>query len=202
MLRDLDNAETDARARSNAAQIRAAVAESHAALLRTLTVLVAKSDRRVRWAEAMDIACEVLHEAVQEALKHAASFDPTRSAAAWIRGIAVKLLLARRRSEGRGRRCVSAAVLGAEAWTAALEQLHINSDDTVVADRLDLERALSRISSGERQVLELRYYQGLDGEQLAGALGGLTPGAARVRVCRALQALRTVFLSTREVGLT
>ena len=93
-------------------------------------------------------------------------------------------------------------MLGAEAWTAALEQMSVGSDDTVVAGRLDLEQALSRIGPGERHVLELRYYQGLDGEQLAGALGGLTPGAARVRVCRALQALRTQFLGTREVGLT
>ena len=93
MLGNLGNAETDAMAQANAAQIRAAVAESHGPLLRTIAVLVAKSDRRVRWAQAMDIACEVLHEAVQEALKHAESFDPSRSASAWIRGIAAKLLL-------------------------------------------------------------------------------------------------------------
>jgi RNA polymerase sigma factor (sigma-70 family) len=201
MLSNLGNAEADSRAQANAAHIRAAVAENHGPLLRTIAVLVAKSDRRLRWPAALDVAAEVLHEAVQEALKHAFAFDPSRSASAWIRGIAAKLLSARRRAESRDRRCVPAAVLGGDAWAAALDQLHTESDDGVVAGRLDLEQALGRLAPDARRVLELRYYQGLDGDELAGALGGLTPGAARVRLCRALQALRTVFLSTHQVSL-
>jgi RNA polymerase sigma-70 factor, ECF subfamily len=201
MLGNLSKAEADARALANAAHIRAAVAENHGPLLRTIAVLVARSDRRLRWSAAMDVAAEVLHEAVREGLKHAATFDASRSAPAWIRGIAAKLLSARRRAEARDRRCVPAAVLGGDAWAAALDQLRTESDDRVVARRLDLEQALDRIEPDERHVLELRYYQGLDGEQLAGALGGVSPGAARVRLCRALQALRSVFHSTHEVGL-
>jgi DNA-directed RNA polymerase specialized sigma24 family protein len=45
-----------------------------------------------------------------------------------------------------------------------------------------------------RQALELRYFQGLDRDELAQALGVPTAGAARVRVCRALQALRAQYL--------
>ena len=68
----------------------------------------------------MEKASEILHEAVQVSLQHALfAFDPSRSATAWVRGIAARLLLNRRRAEARGRRCVSATVLGEATWVAA-----------------------------------------------------------------------------------
>ncbi len=167
-------------------------------MLRSIAVLVAKSGRSRHWPEVMEIASETLHEAVQEALKHGERFDPTRSAAAWVRGIAAKLLLNRQRAEGRVRRLVPVAVLGDEAWAAALGQHCTGPTDEAVAGRLDLEQALARISTEERRAIEFRYYKGLDGEELARALGVSTPGAARVRVCRALQALRTHFAPAEE----
>ena len=89
-------------------------------------------------------------------------------------------------------------MLGEQAWAAALGQLRTEPADAAVAGRLDLEQALARISPDERRAIEFRYYQGLDGEELAAALGASTPGAARVRVCRALQALRTHFSPAAE----
>jgi RNA polymerase sigma factor (sigma-70 family) len=192
------DSETVSEALACAARIRAVVEKEHEALLRTVAVLVARSDRRLRWPDVREMASEVLHEAVQEALKHALRFDPTRSVTAWVRGIAAKLLLSRRRVEARARRCVPAAVLGRQAWAAALGQLCTGPAEAVVARRLDLEEALGRLSPDERRAIECRYYQGLDGEALANALGVSTPGAARVRVCRALQALRTHFLPAGE----
>ena len=185
-----------------AARVRAAVEEGHEALLRSVAVLVAKTEQRLRWPEVMERASEVLHEAVREALKHASGFDPTRSATAWVRGIAARLLLSRRRAEARGRRCVPAAVLGEEAWEAALGQLRTGPADAAVAGRIDLEQALARLAPQERRALECRYYQGLDGAALAHALGVATVGAARVRVCRALQALRAHFPLAEEERLS
>ncbi len=179
-------------------RIRAAIEQEHEPLLRSVAVLVAKTERGLRWPEVMDIASEVLHEAVQEALKHAGRFDPTRSATAWVRGIAARLLLNRRRAEARVWRCIPATVLGEENWAAALEQLCTKPADTAAAGRLDLEQALARITPNERRAIEFRYYQGLDGAELAAALGVSTSGAARVRVCRALQALRTHFSPAEE----
>ena len=75
---------------------------------------------------------------------------------------------------------------------------HFVLTDAAVAGRLDLEQALAQISAEERRAIECRYYQGLDGTELAAALGVSTPGAARVRVCRALQALRTHFTPAEE----
>jgi RNA polymerase sigma factor (sigma-70 family) len=198
MPRNSSNAELESEELECTVRIRAAIEEEHEPLLRSIAVLVAKSGRDLRWPEVMEIASEVFHEAVQVALKHAERFDPTRSAAAWVRGIAARLLLTRRRTEARVRRCIPAAVLGEEAWAAALGRHCTGPTDSAVAGRLDLEQALARISADERRAIEFRYYEGLDGEELAAALQVFTPGAARTRVCRALQALRTHFAPAEE----
>jgi RNA polymerase sigma factor (sigma-70 family) len=200
MPRNSSTSQPESGALECAARVRAAIEEAHEPLLRSVAVLVARTEKRLRWPEVMELASEILHEAVREALKHASGFDPTRSAAAWVRGIAARLLLSRRRVQARGRRCVPATVLGEEAWAAVLGQLCTGPADAAIAGRLDLEQALSRIAPEERRALECRYYQGLDGEALASALGVATAGAARVRVCRALQALRAHFpLAEEEV---
>jgi RNA polymerase sigma factor (sigma-70 family) len=193
MSRNAANSALESEAQACAARLRAAIEKEHEPLLRSVALLVAKTDKRLRWPEVMDLAAEVLHEAVREALRHAADFDASRSATAWVRGIAARLLLSRRRTEARGRRCVSATVLGEQAWTAVLGQLCTAPADALVAGRLDLEQALDRLAPAERRAIECRYYQGLDGQALASALGVATAGAARVRVCRALQALRALF---------
>jgi len=198
MPRNSSYAEPESEALECAARIRAAIEDEHDTLLRSVALLVAKTERSLRWFEVMEIASEILHEAVQQALEHAHRFDPTRSATAWVHGIAARLLLSRRRAEARARRCVPATVLGAEAWAAALGQLCTAPADAAAAGRLDVEQALGRISPDERRTIEFRYYQRLDGEDLASALGVSTQGAARVRVCRALQALRAQFPAAEE----
>jgi RNA polymerase sigma factor (sigma-70 family) len=181
-----------------AAELRAAIDADHEALLKSVAVLVSRSGLRRRWPEVLDLAAEVLHEAVREALAQASRFDASRSATAWVRGIAARLLLNRRRADARARRCVTTTALGEEAWESALQGLCIGPGDPAVAGRLDLEQALARISADERQAVEARYYQGLSGNDLARALGVATVGAARVRVCRALQALRAHLLPAEE----
>ena len=201
MLTNSLNADQESVTLDRATRIRAVIAEEHEALLRSVAVLIAKTEPRLRWPEVMDKASEILHEAVQESLQHAFAFDPSRSATAWVRGIAARLLLTRRRAEARGRRCVSATVLGEATWVAALGQLCTGSTEGSVAGRLDLEAAIRRICPAERHAIECRYYRGLDGNNLASALGVATVGAARVRVCRALQALRAQFPLGEEEAL-
>jgi RNA polymerase sigma factor (sigma-70 family) len=198
MPRKSSNVEPGSEAHRRAERIRAAVEGEHERLLRSVAVLVAKAGPSLRWPEVMELAVDLLDEAVKEALRHAARFDPARSATAWVRGIAARLLSSRRRDEARARRCVPATVLGEEGWAAALAQLQTGPADEAVARRLDLEQALARLSPEEGRAIDLRYYQGLDGEELASALGAPSTGAARVRVCRALQALKAQF--TRSEG--
>ena len=180
-------------------RIRAAIKEEHEPLLRSIAVLVAKTGRGLRWPEVMEIASEILHEAVQEALKHADRFDPTRSATAWVRGIAAKLLLSRRRAEarltaigsrGRPRR----GGLGRRA-RAALHRIHRRGGrrDGSIWSRHSL--ASPPKSGGPSNSATTRVWTE---KSWQAALGVSTPGAARVRVCRALQALRTHFAPAEE----
>src|SRR4051812_6508563 len=78
-------------------RIRAAIDKEHESLLRSIALLVAQTGRDLRSSEVTETASELLQEAVQEALRHEERFDSTRSAAAWVRGIAAKLLLNRKR---------------------------------------------------------------------------------------------------------
>jgi RNA polymerase sigma factor (sigma-70 family) len=192
------NGEPKLEAVERAAWLRAVVETNHGPLIRMVAVLVAKSYPGLPWPEVMDRASETLNEAVHEALRHAGGFDPSRSATAWIRGIAANVLATRRRVEFRAARSVSATVLGDDAWAAALGQRCAEPVDEEIAGRLDLEQALGRLSPEDRRTIELRYYRGLDGSELARALGVPTQGAARVRVCRALQALRSRFSPAGE----
>jgi RNA polymerase sigma-70 factor (ECF subfamily) len=59
-------------------------------------------------------------------------------------------------------------------------------------DRDELRRALSRLPSSHRRAIVLRYLDGLEGEELAGALG-CSRGTAAVRVHRAVRALRAAL---------
>ena len=198
---DPSNAAPKHNSQSCAALLRAGITAEHDSLLRSIALFISKTERRLHWNEALEMAAEILHEAAQEALRNASRFDPTRSAAAWVRGIAARLLLARRRADALGKRCLPAAVLGEEAWVAAIGQLSIGSADASIALRLDLEQAMALLTPAEQRAIQFRYYQGLDGEDLAIALGVPTLGAARVRVCRALQALRHHFALHEQQAL-
>ena len=60
---------------------------------------------------------------------------------------------------------------------------------TAALDRDALARAITGLTAGHRRVVVLRYVDGLEGDELAGALGCSRPTAA-VRLHRALRALR------------
>lgn len=172
------------------------IARDHSLLLRRIAVLVYRICGRLRREEIEDRAGEVLSEAVKRALQRAASFDPARSATAWLMGIALHVLQEQRKP----RRAVVQSDLGDEAWRCALENLCAADDAEAATIRLDVRQALARLDEKQRRVLERRYFEELDGEELAQALDAPTSGAARVRVARALQALRAVFRCNRGGG--
>jgi RNA polymerase sigma factor (sigma-70 family) len=175
------------------ARIRSAVERDRDQILRGIVVLVARSSRHLRWDEVHEQAGDVLGEAVERALANAEKFDLSRSVGPWVCGIAARVLLGRRRDRARDQRTVAETALGPEAWQAALDRLCTASGERTQSDRLDLEQLLGRLAAADRQALACRYYEGLDGEELARALGAPSAGAARVRLCRALQALRAEF---------
>jgi hypothetical protein len=71
MPRNSSNARPESEELESSMRIRAAIEEGHEPLLRSIAVLVAKGGRELRWAEVLEIASEILHESVQEALRHA-----------------------------------------------------------------------------------------------------------------------------------
>ncbi|HZV07303.1 MAG TPA: sigma-70 family RNA polymerase sigma factor [Gemmataceae bacterium] len=170
--------------------LRQAIERNWDVLVRRLTVLVYRVCGRLRREEVQDRVVEVLNEAVRRALQNAAAFDPARSATAWIMGIALRVLQEQRRT---GRRTVVQSDLGDAVWRGALEELCSADDSQTATIRLDIRQALARLDESQRRIIQLRYTDGLDGEELARELNAPTAGAARVRLARALQALRAAF---------
>ena len=186
------NSECETAGDDPADHLRQAIEREYVVLFRRVAVLVYRVCGRLRREEVADRVKEVINEAVKRALQAASSFDPQRSATAWLMGFALHILQEQRRP----RRAVVQSDLGAEAWRAALADLCSADDADAATIRLDIRQALGRLEERQRRALELRYFEGLDGEELAKALNAPTSGAARVRVARALQALRAAFGAT------
>jgi len=172
----------------DAQRLRAAIERDH----RRLCAYVATLVRRFEGPMRHDLVCErvdeVVAEAVGRALERAEAFDPRRSAFHWVTGIAINVIREARRRAGRPTQ-VKQTDLGEAAWRRVLESLidPATDQDGTRAERL--QQAMSRLHQSDRRLLELGYVQGLDGAALAREVGAPSPGAARVRLCRAVKAL-------------
>jgi RNA polymerase sigma factor (sigma-70 family) len=186
----VSNEEPDNTADERADYLRKVLREEYATLSRRIGALVYRLCGRLRREEVRDRVNEILNETAKRALEAAERFEMGRSALAWLMGIALRVLQEQRR--GWKGRLVVESDLGEEAWQGALAQLCV-ADTDAAAIGLDIRRALERLDEPKRKVLEKRYFAGLDGEELARAVGAPTPGAARVRLARALQSLRAQF---------
>jgi RNA polymerase sigma factor (sigma-70 family) len=173
-----------------AAYLREVIQREHPTLLRRIGALVYKLCGPLRREEVADRVNEILGETVKRALQAADRFDPQRSAVAWMIGIALHILQEQQR--GRKRRPVAQSDLGDEKWRHGVENLcAVDSDAATI--RLDIRQAMARLKESQCRILELRYVEGLDGEEFAQAAGAPSLGAARLRLARALQALRKQF---------
>jgi len=114
------------------------------------------------------------------------------SAAPWLYGIARNVLLmsVRRRSLERASR----ERLGLLGEAAAVAQRCHEPDETWLEQ---LDAALGELPESQREAVRLRFERDLAYDDVAAALA-TTPQAARVRVHRALRALRTRLTQTTE----
>lgn len=151
-------------------------------------------------------ASELLNEVVVEAMACADRFDPARDATAWLLGIAANLI--KRKQTALARRDHREPLI--RDLYAATEQ---DMSDGDLFDRISLlvgtdpaqhletqdeiDHLLRRVSKADREVLRLAILNDLSGDALASALK-TTPGAARVRLHRALRRLRAAL--EREKG--
>jgi RNA polymerase sigma factor (sigma-70 family) len=180
--------------------LRQFIAGESEALLGTLRYYVVRAglaDGR----DAAPVATELLNEVVVQALEHADRFRPSGQPMAWLLGIAANLI--RRRQAERATR---------ERREPLVRDLCSSAQDGVSEDELfdrvaslaaggpiaDWEAneaasaILAHVSANDRRVLQLAVLHGLNGEGLAQELG-IKPGAARVRLHRALNRLREAW---------
>jgi RNA polymerase sigma factor (sigma-70 family) len=176
------------------------IADNAAALLATLRFYV-KRMGLARGEEVAAAAVEVLQEVVIEALEHAERFNPAGQPMAWLLGIATNVIK-RKKAEiaKRSRRELFIGELARE------QQEPVSEDelfDQIIAypssgpeqDFAANEQAvilLSLVSAEDRELLLLAFLYGFEREALAEKLG-ITPVAARVRLHRALQRLRSAW---------
>jgi RNA polymerase sigma factor (sigma-70 family) len=168
--------------------IRSALERDFAPIARAVGAMVRSLERGRDREWLRQRTEEVVAEAICRALERPGSYDLGRPAVAWIVGIARNVMKGEARvASGRPRR----ADLDASAWESVLGV--IDPKAVVALDHLDVERMLSRLSPQHRKVIELRYLQGLTGNELIEALDVASAEAARGRVFRAVQALRDLF---------
>lgn len=136
-----------------------------------------------------DVAHDLVSETFLVALNQRHTYDPRRGVVrSWLYGIATNLLRRQVRQELRG--------LHAVARSAGHARGHETGHDAAVADRVDaaataarLAGALARLSEGDRDVLLLTSWAGLDSNEVADALG-IPVGTVRSRLHRVRKWLR------------
>jgi RNA polymerase sigma-70 factor (ECF subfamily) len=177
-------------------RLREYIEHESGALLGTLRTYLWRAGLAGR-GEPLDAAAnDLLNELIAEALAHEDRFDATRSPRAWLLGIAANLI--KRRQTDLARRDRREPLL--RDLTATMQD---DLDDGELFDRvaaltaLDIRQdaaieLLASVAPTDAQVLRLAVLNGLDGDSLARELG-ISPGAARVRLHRAIQRLRAAY---------
>jgi len=167
-------------------------------LLRTLRHYVLRAGLATHdTAEAA--AQELLNQAAVEALADAGRLATVREPAAWLIGIAANLIKRQREDCARLNRREPlirdlVAPLDADLSDGELFDQVARWTDAdpahEVETREQIDRLLAHVSAADQAVLRLAILHDLSGDRLAEVLG-ITPGAARVRLHRALSRLRT-----------
>jgi RNA polymerase sigma factor (sigma-70 family) len=180
--------------------LRQFIAGESEALLGTLRYYVVRAglaDGR----DAAPVAIELLNEVVVQALEHADRFRPSGQPMAWLLGIAANLIRRRQAERAtRDRREPLVRDLCSSAQDGVSEDELFDRVASLaaggpIADWEADEAAsaiLAHVSANDRRVLQLAVLHGLNGEGLAQELG-IKPGAARVRLHRALNRLREAW---------
>jgi RNA polymerase sigma-70 factor (ECF subfamily) len=177
-----------------AAALRAAIEQEGPALRRGVELLILKMGLGSTRQEIANLADDITQETVLRALGKSATYDPARSAHAWLLGFAANVIREqmRRRQHERQRFVQPLAPTAANAD----EEVEARLTESLLDPRADgtyrLIELLDLVGPADRQVLTLAYVDRLSGPALADALG-VKEGAARVRLSRALARLAAAY---------
>lgn len=173
-------------------KLRAFIESESSALIGTLRVYLARAGLGVGDLDAA--AHDLLNDVVVEALAHEDRFVTTGEPRAWLLGIAANLI--RRRQAERAKRelrepLIRDLVTLDESDDELFDRLCALADDPYEHDD-EIAALLPALAPEDQRVIRLAILADMDGESLARELG-ITPGAARVRLHRALLRLRAVY---------
>ncbi len=153
-----------------------------------------------RGESVQNVAADILQDAAFEALSHADRFDPTASPKAWFLGI-VANIIKRRKVEGarRHKREISLNELSTRAeivdeydfFDLVVAHSCPGPEQALESDE-QVTEMLSLVSADDQLVLRLALLHDLNMRSLAQRLD-ISPGAARVRLHRALHRLRAAW---------
>jgi RNA polymerase sigma-70 factor (ECF subfamily) len=156
-------------------------------------VQVLNSTGPLRPKEIEDIVLETINETVLRALRFEQRYDPARPAIPWLMAIATNVLLERRRANFRNQRQRPETDLG-DCWSVLENTLAAEEEADSSVDAGAVGGVLALLPEDTHRILRLRFAEGLDGPALAERLG-ISHGAARVRLHRALQLFRERWLA-------
>ncbi len=152
-------------------------------------------------------ALEILQETVIEALDHIARFDPSRQPMAWLLGIAMNIIKRKKverakyyqheisisqltRSQGEP--------LSESEYFELVAPLAFTGPEQDIEANEQATHILALVSLEDRHILRLAYICEFEREELAQQLG-ITSGAARVRLHRALTRLRSAWHEQQQL---
>lgn len=152
-------------------------------------------------------AADVLQETVVQALRSARNYDPQRPARMWLLGVAINVIRGLRRDLQQERKILTPIADTPHARNA----VHQNDGAEILEDEMfdllnsdgqrfgrqssyTIGEILSVVNESDREILRLRYIEGLQGVELAAELE-VSEGAAYTRLSRATGSLRQAFLN-------
>jgi len=185
---------------ANQILLRQCIEEQAETLLGTLRFYVVRAGLADHQGATL-AAVELLDELTVEALEHADRFRPSGQPVAWLLGIAANLIK-RRQAERAARDRREPLVfdlypgrrdaLSEDELFDRLAALDISHQGQDLETDEEVAAILAHVSEDDQRVLRLAVLHDLNGRELAQALG-VTPGAARVRLHRALNRLRDAW---------
>lgn len=138
-------------------------------------------------ADWLDKAHDACQETCARALRKRTEFNPARSAPAWLHGI-LNYVLAEVVDAFFHSPCQESA--HPEAW-AALGATLTSDAAEAVPDHLDMASLMATLAPEHKEIIQLKFSDGLAHSEISARLGISTVNA-RVRLCRALMAARTI----------
>lgn len=150
------------------------------------------------------VADEAFQDAVLEVVVHGERFMSVAQPRSWFLTVAANILKRKRASFARRYKfevLVSDLSSGSQTLSEAdiLEQITISSapgPEQILEAREQAREMLALVSPEDAQVLRLALFHDLDTQAIARELG-VSPGAARVRLHRALKRLRKAWLQRK-----